>query len=112
MRDSEFAVLADRALADIERKLDASGVDLDYSPVGNGVLEIEFGDGGKIVVNRHAASQEIWVAARSGGFHFRWDGNAWKGTRDNRELMAVLAELVSMQSGARSEPRAGDGLGH
>lgn len=93
MRDSEFIVLADQALADIEGFLDASGIDLDYSTAGE-VLEIELSDGGKIVVNRHIAAQEIWVAARSGGFHFRRDENAWKDTREGRELMALLSELI------------------
>jgi CyaY protein len=95
MRDNEFIVLADRALADIERFLDASGIDLDYSAAGDGVLEIELGDGGRIIVNRHVAAREIWVAARSGGFHFRRDENAWKDTRSTRELMAVLRELIA-----------------
>ena len=93
MHDSEFIVLADRALADIEDFLDATGADLDYS-MADGVLEIELG-GGKIVVNRHVAAQEIWVAARSGGFHFRRDENLWKDTRNQRELMAVLSELIA-----------------
>ena len=95
MLESEFVSLADRALADIEKELDASGRDLDYATVDGGVLEIEFDDGSKIVVNRHAAMQEIWVAARAGGFHFRWDGAVWRDTRDGRELMRVLAELIS-----------------
>jgi CyaY protein len=100
MRDGEFVVLADRALADIERRLDASGADLDYSRVSNGMLEIEFDDGGKIVVNHHAATQEIWLAGRSGGFHFRWHAGAWRDTKDASELMTVLSELVSRQAGA------------
>lgn len=101
MRDSEFVVLADQALADIEQGLEASGADLDYSTAGSGVLEIEFDDGSKIVVNRHAAAQEVWVAARAGGFHFRWDGEAWRDTKDGRELMAALSELASTQAGCR-----------
>lgn len=99
MHDSEFIVLADQALADIERKIEASGLELDYSMVSDGVLEIEFGDGSQIVVNRHTATREIWVAGRSGGFHFRRDKDAWRGTKDGRELMAVLSELVSTQAG-------------
>jgi CyaY protein len=39
------------------------------------------------------------VAARSGGFHFRWDGSAWRDTRNRTELFAALSKLVSMQSG-------------
>ena len=95
MLESEFVSLADRVLADIEKELDVSEHDLDYATVGSGVLEIELDGGGKIVVNRHAAMQEIWVAARAGGFHFRWDGAVWRDTREGRELMRVLAELIS-----------------
>jgi CyaY protein len=99
MNDREFNVLAEAALKRIEAGLDASGADLDFAMVSSGVLEIEFADGSKIIVNRHAAAQEIWVAARSGGFHFRWDGAAWRDTRAGGELMADLSALVSAQAG-------------
>jgi CyaY protein len=101
MRDSEFVILTDQVLSDIERRVEASGVDLDYSMTSNGVLEIEFDDGSKIIINRHTVTQEIWMASRSGGFHFRWDNEAWRDTKDNRELMAALSELVSTQAGTR-----------
>ena len=99
MNDSEFNTLADTALKQIETGLEASGADLDFAMVSAGVLEIEFADGGKIIVNRHGAAKEMWVAARSGGYHFRWDGNAWRDTRGNAELMAALSALVSAQAG-------------
>jgi CyaY protein len=101
MRDGEFVDLAERTLVEIERKLEAGGLDLDCSMASDGVLEIEFDDQSRIVVNRHLASREVWVAARSGGVHFRWDGMAWRSTRDGRELMAVLSELVSLHAGTR-----------
>ena len=63
------------------------------------MLEIEFADGSKIIVNRHAAAREIWVAARAGGFHFRWDGSAWRDTRQGSELFGELSKLVSAQGG-------------
>lgn len=106
MDNSEFAAIADTALAQIEAGLEASGADLDFAMVSSGVLEIEFADGGKIIVNRHAAARELWVAARSGGFHFRWDGNLWRNTRDHSELMAALSALVSAQAGAPVDLRA------
>ena len=99
MNESEFNALAEAALERIEAGLDACGVDLDFVMAGTGVLEIEFADGSKIVVNRHSAAQEMWVAARSGGFHFRWDGQAWRDTRDNGELLAALSRLISAQAG-------------
>ena len=55
-------------------------------------------DGSRIVVNRHSAARQIWVAARSGGYHFRWNGSAWVDTRDGGELLAALSKLVSEQS--------------
>ena len=99
MNDSEFDSAADAALERIDAALEASGADLDVAMVSAGVLEIEFDDGSKIIVNRHAAAQELWVAARSGGFHFRWDGQNWRDTRDGSELFAALSALVSAQAG-------------
>ena len=99
MNDSEFNTLADAELRKIETGLETSGADLDFAMIGSGVLEIELPDGSKIIVNRHAVAQEIWVAARSGGFHFRWDGNAWRDTRSSAELMETLSKLLSAQAG-------------
>jgi len=99
MDDKEFNALADAALARIEAALEASGADIDFELAAGGVLEIEFEDGGKIIVNRHGVAHEIWVAARAGGFHFRWDGSAWIDTRDGAELMGKLSVLASQQAG-------------
>ncbi|MBS1226770.1 MAG: Frataxin-like protein [Proteobacteria bacterium] len=99
MNDSEFNTLADAALSRIETGLDACDADLDFAMVSAGVLEIEFADRSKIIVNRHGAAKELWVAARSGGFHFRWDGQHWRDTRDGGELLAALSALVSAQCG-------------
>jgi CyaY protein len=99
MNETDFEALAGAALERVERALEASGVDADFELKEGAVLEIEFADGSKIIVNRHGAAREIWVAARSGGFHFRWDGSAWRDTRDRTELFAALSKLVSLQSG-------------
>lgn len=99
MDDSEFNVRAEQAMSRIEAALEASSADIDFELASGGVLEIEFADGSKIIVNRHAVAREIWVAARSGGFHFRWNGQAWCDTRDGAELMARLSLLASQQAG-------------
>ena len=99
MDDKDFNRLADEMLARIEAALEASEADLDFELGAGGVLEIEFADDSKIIVNRHAAAQEVWVAARSGGFHFRWDGQAWRDTRDGSELLQRLSGLVSSEAG-------------
>src|SRR5438445_4719985 len=66
MTPSEFDSLADAMLERIARAVEESGADCDCEPKGSGVLELEFADGSRIVVNRHSAARQIWVAARSG----------------------------------------------
>ena len=94
MNESEFNQLADTALAKIEAATDDAGVDCNRS--GN-VLEVEFDNGSKIIINRHDINQEIWVAAKSGGFHFTYKDGAWISQRDGSELYARLRELFAEQ---------------
>jgi CyaY protein len=102
MTDTEFIAATDRVLSTIGEALDAalahSDLDVDWN-VNDGILEIECEDGGKLIVNRHVPNREIWVAAKSGGFHFRVDGNRWQDTRSADELGAVLERLLAEQAG-------------
>ena len=109
MNESDFDALAERTLTAIEHALEQTGVDADVERKEGGVLEVEFGDGSKMIVNRHGAAREVWVAAREGGFHFRWDGSAWRDTRSGTELFACLSRLVSSQSGQAVLLRPQDG---
>src|SRR5476649_1799147 len=104
MGESEFLAQAEASLDAIEAALDKLNdedvVDVECSRSGN-VLEIEFIDNGsKIIVNSQAAMRELWVAARSGGFHYRQQDGKWRNTRDNSELFAALSEIVSAQGGS------------
>ena len=99
MTESEFESLAGAALSALESAFEAGVPDADVQAKGEGMLEIEFEDGSKMVINRHGAAREIWVAARSGGFHFRHDGSAWRDTRDGTELFAAVSKLASQQGG-------------
>ena len=103
MNESEFEQLSGAALEAIERALeravDAGALEVDYERKDGGVLELEFTDGARMVINRHGAAREIWVAARSGGFHFRLDAGRWVDTRSGGELFAALSRLISAQSG-------------
>jgi CyaY protein len=98
MTPSDFEILADAMLEKIRRSVEESGAECDCESKGSGVLELEFENGSRIVINRHSAAQEIWVAARSGGFHFRFDGSDWINTRDKRELLSVISALIREQS--------------
>jgi len=99
MTESEFNQQVDEVLARVADAIDASGEDVDCEIVGGGILELEFEDGSKIIINRQGAVQEIWVAAKSGGFHYRWLDGAWRDTRSGEELMAALSALIFQQGG-------------
>lgn len=100
MTENEFNQLADALFERIERALDGS--DIDYDSNGS-VMEIEFADGSKLIINRHTPNREIWLAARSGGFHFSWHGGQWFSQRDGSELFGKLENLL--RTGAGKEIR-------
>jgi CyaY protein len=99
MTESEFETLAGVALAALESAFEAGAPDADVQAMGSGMLEVEFENGSKMIINRHGAAREIWVAAKLGGFHFRHDGTAWRDTRDGTELFAAVSKLASDQGG-------------
>jgi len=99
MTESEFENLAGVALAALESAFEAEAPDADVQAKGPGMLEVEFENGSKMIINRHGAAREIWVAATSGGFHFRHDGTVWRDTRDGSELFAAVSRLASQQGG-------------
>jgi CyaY protein len=98
MIESEFTQLADAIFERIENTLDSDGSDIDYNFNGP-VLEIEFEDGSKIIINRHTPNQEIWVAAKSGGYHYSFLNGQWLSKRDGSELFGKLSELVRLGNG-------------
>jgi CyaY protein len=105
MADTEFMTLALAKLAALEAAIeaaaDAAGVDIDLEPQAGGILKLEFEDGSQIIINRHEAAGEIWVAARAGGYHFRLNDGIWRDTRDQEALDARLQALASQQAGTR-----------
>ncbi|HEY8023743.1 MAG TPA: iron donor protein CyaY [Burkholderiaceae bacterium] len=103
MSESEFLELAEATLDAIEAGLDraAADSDLDVECSRNGnVLEIEFVENGsRIIVNSQAPMQEMWLAAKAGGFHYKREGDQWRNTRDGSEFFAALSQLASAQAG-------------
>jgi iron-sulfur cluster assembly protein CyaY len=97
MTESDFHIAVDAVLARIEGALEAhDALDVDLE---GGVLEIECPDASRIIVNRQTPNREIWVAARSGGYHFALREGAWRDTRSGDELFASLARVIAAQSG-------------
>ena len=99
MEESAFNALAEAELEKIELCPEACGIDVDIERKPGGIIELEFDNGSKVIVNRHTAAREIWIAAKSGGFHFRPENGGWIAGRDGAELYAVLSRVVSEQAG-------------
>ena len=100
MTESEFTLMTDAIFKRIEQSIDASGTDIE-SNMNGPVLELEFEDGSKIIINRHMPNQEIWLAAKSGGFHYKMINGEWHSQRDDSELFSKLSELIQLGSGQR-----------
>lgn len=84
----------------VEEAAETADVDLDVSRAGN-VIEVEFADRSRLVINTQEAVGEIWVAARTEGLHFRLNPDGrWIDTRSGRELRTALSEMLTLQAGA------------
>jgi len=104
MTDSDYMDRAEAALAAIERACDrindATEADIDNQRVG-GMITLSFPDGSQLIVNLQKPLQEIWLAARSGGYHYRHDGTAWVDTKTGEEFFSNLSREASLQAGLR-----------
>ena len=102
LSDSDYRALADAMLAHVEstvdRWLQQDVVDIDTHRTG-GLLELSLPDGSKIILNTQPPLHELWMAARSGGFHFRRSQGRWVDTRDGREFLDALSACASAQAG-------------
>jgi CyaY protein len=105
--DKQFHQLGSNLLQSIEVALeaadDALDLDLDVERQGGNVINIRFRDKSVIVVNTQPPLHEIWVAAKSGGYHYRWAGTMatplWLDTKTGRELLGDLTQFASAQAG-------------
>ena len=102
MTDPQYMDLAEALLARIEtscdRINDESDTDIDNQRVG-GMVTMTFGNGSQIIVNLQKPLQEVWMAARAGGFHSRFDGAQWTDTKGQGEFFDHLARYASEQAG-------------
>jgi CyaY protein len=107
--DSEYhaitAALLARIEATVDRWLQDDVVDIDSQRTG-GLLELGFPNGSKIVINTQPPLHELWLAARRGGYHYKFSQGRWLDTRDGGDFFAALSECASEQAGKplRFEP--------
>jgi CyaY protein len=102
MTDNEYLDHAEAALSALERACDcindSTDADIDNQRVG-GMITLTFSNGSQIIVNLQKPLQELWMAARAGGFHFRFDGKQWLDTKGQGEFFERLSACASEQSG-------------
>jgi CyaY protein len=100
MNDADYQQAITDTLRRIEQAVETSGADIDFELSGD-ILTLEFSNGSKIIINKQGAVQQLWVAARAGGYHYNWDATTrqWHNDQSGAELFAELARLVSEQAG-------------
>jgi CyaY protein len=102
LTDAEYQRHAGGLLAHIESTVDSwldnDIIDIDSQRSG-GLLELHFPGGSKIIINLQPPLHEVWLAAKGGGFHYRWQAGQWLDTRDGSEFLAVLSAHASAQAG-------------
>lgn len=84
----------------IEDVFDGSDLDIDLEN-SDGVLTLRFPNGTQVILSRQPALAELWVAARSGGFHLHYqeDSQRWFCQSTQESLGHLLARVVQEQSG-------------
>ncbi|HAL39664.1 MAG TPA: iron donor protein CyaY [Polaromonas sp.] len=102
MTDLEYQDLAESMLKAIElacdRINDDTDADIDNQRTG-GMITLTFSNRSQIVINLQKPLQEIWMAAKAGGFHYKFNSNQWTDTKDSSEFFAKLSRYASEQAG-------------
>jgi CyaY protein len=101
VQDSEFHELVDELFNRIEDGIDGLDQDVDVDASG-GILTIEFADGTTAIISRQISNHEVWIAAKSGGYHLSLDENhTWICTTTGEDLPDLLSRVISVQAGAQ-----------
>lgn len=102
MTDLEYQDLAENALKAIENACDRinddTDADVDNQRTG-GMITLTFSNRSQIIINLQKPLQEIWMAAKAGGFHYKFNGGQWQDTKDASEFFARLSRYASEQAG-------------
>ncbi|NLS13656.1 iron donor protein CyaY [Vibrio sp. SM6] len=98
MNETEFHRLVDMEWHALEEAIDESGADIDYETSGN-VLTLEFDDRSQIIINRQEPMKEIWLASKSGGFHFQHHDGAWICSKTGLHFFEMVQQECEKHAG-------------
>ncbi len=101
MNDADYLTQAELLLRAVEascdRINDTTDADIDNQRVG-GMITISFANKSQIIINLQKPLQEVWMATKAGGFHYKFD-SVWRSTREGSEFFVDLSQHASAQSG-------------
>jgi CyaY protein len=102
MTDPEFLDQAEYLLKAVEAQCDRindeTDSDIDTQRVG-GMVTLTFANQSQIVINLQKPLHEIWMAAKTGGYHYRWHDGQWQDTKGQGEFFGALSHNASQQAG-------------
>jgi CyaY protein len=100
LTEAQFHGLVDDVQSVVEDAFDDSDLDVDLENSG-GVLTIRFENKSQLILSRQPALSQLWVAARSGGFHFNYDQaqSIWTCQGTGESLGALLQRATAEQGG-------------
>jgi CyaY protein len=96
MTDLELLLKAVELACD--RINDDGEADIDNQRVG-GMITLTFENKSQIIINLQKPLHEVWLAARSGGYHFKFDGQQWTDTKGQGEFFERLSKDACAQTG-------------
>ena len=102
MNELEYLDAAEKLLLAVEQTCDRindeTDADIDAQRVG-GLLTLIFANRSQIIINLQPPLHEVWLAAKSGGYHYKWDGSVWRDTKTGNDFFADLTRDAAVQSG-------------
>ena len=102
MTDLEYLDHAETLLKSVEascdRMNDEIDADIDNQRVG-GMITLSFANRSQIVINLQKPLQEVWLAAKAGGYHYRFMDGQWQDTKGQGEFFEQLSRQSSAQAG-------------
>ncbi len=98
MNETEFHQLADTQMEMVEQLIDDSGADIDFEISGN-VMTLDFDDRSQVIINRQEPMKEIWLASKSGGFHFQYVEQRWICSKTGLELIEMVKQECEKHAG-------------
>ncbi|MFD2640788.1 iron donor protein CyaY [Pseudomonas japonica] len=102
LSEARFHDLVDATQQALEDLFDESDLDLDMENSA-GVLTVKFDDGAQLIFSRQEPLRQLWLADRSGGFHFDYDeeNGKWICEKTEELLGEMLERIVWERAGEK-----------